>query len=409
MKSKYSGISLVLLILLLLVSCLPRSGDKNQDRRMDDPDARAGEMEAWQDTMELKRGLERQSAFEYYVYASAETTPVQSAEGEDAADDPAIWVNRKDPEKSLVLGTNKTRGINVYDLLGNELQKMNIGMVNNIDLREGFQYRENEVVLVAASNRSINAISIMVLDPLSGRLSDTIANLTAGVDEVYGLCCYHQQDPDVYFVFVNGKGGIVEQWKISGIGENGAQASTLRKSEIQGEMVRSFQLSSQPEGMVADDSKGLLYIGLEQEGIIVVSADPGEEVESSMLPGSDGSNPSIYFDIEGLALFSIRGKDYLIASSQGNFSYAIFRLGAQAAYLGSFIIKEALVDGAEETDGLDLALGAFSSRFPEGIFVVQDGFNTDGDMKRNQNFKYVSFSPIRKMIEAMEDAHASGL
>src|SRR5690349_1849047 len=43
-----------------------------------------------------------------------ETVPV--ANPEDAADDPAIWVNPKDPAKSAVIGTDKKGGLYVYDL-----------------------------------------------------------------------------------------------------------------------------------------------------------------------------------------------------------------------------------------------------------------------------------------------------
>ena len=34
----------------------------------------------------------------------------------DAADDPAIWFNQADPTKSLIFGTDKRKGIHVYDL-----------------------------------------------------------------------------------------------------------------------------------------------------------------------------------------------------------------------------------------------------------------------------------------------------
>jgi 3-phytase len=39
----------------------------------------------------------------------------------DAADDPAIWVHPVDPALSLVLGTDKKGGLNVFDLEGKRL------------------------------------------------------------------------------------------------------------------------------------------------------------------------------------------------------------------------------------------------------------------------------------------------
>lgn len=55
----------------------------------------------------------------FTVKASAETKPVVS--GDDAADDPAIWVNEKRPEKSKLITTNKKAGLVVYDLDGKEI------------------------------------------------------------------------------------------------------------------------------------------------------------------------------------------------------------------------------------------------------------------------------------------------
>ncbi|QHC48451.1 phytase [Billgrantia tianxiuensis] len=51
------------------------------------------------------------------ISAQGETVPVASRG--DAADDPAIWYNADAPERSLVLGTDKKRGLEVYDLQGN--------------------------------------------------------------------------------------------------------------------------------------------------------------------------------------------------------------------------------------------------------------------------------------------------
>ncbi|MFM9701242.1 phytase, partial [Streptomyces europaeiscabiei] len=48
-----------------------------------------------------------------HITASAQTTPV-AAFG-DAADDPAIWINPQDAKNSLILGTDKRRGLMVYD------------------------------------------------------------------------------------------------------------------------------------------------------------------------------------------------------------------------------------------------------------------------------------------------------
>jgi len=341
--------------------------------------------EAREDSLEMARALSERAMFENRLTATIETEPVGSSVEEDAADDPAIWVNRQHPARSLVLGTDKKAGIYVYDLEGRLVQSRMVGRINNVDLREGFFYRGKEVVLVAGSNRTNNSLSLLTLDPETEQLSDTLANIPSAVDEVYGVCCYRRGDE--FHVFVNGKGGMLEQWRISG--SEGMQAQKLR----------TIPLSSQPEGMVADDRNGVLYVGVEQEGIFRLDADPEGDPVPRVLPGSTAENEHISYDIEGLALFRFAGTDYLIASSQGNFSYALFNLAAEGRYVTSFIITEGAVDGVEETDGLDITTAGLNETFPLGMLVVQDGFNTDGAVSRSQNFKYVPFSAMEPFLQ----------
>jgi Phytase len=72
------------------------------------------------------------------VAASVETTPVPDSD--DAADDPAVWVNPTTPALSVVIGTDKQGGgLGVYGLDGDQIQYLPSGKLNNVDLRDGFQ------------------------------------------------------------------------------------------------------------------------------------------------------------------------------------------------------------------------------------------------------------------------------
>ncbi len=57
------------------------------------------------------------------------TTPVVDA------DDPCIWIDPTDPAESTIIGTDKGRGLNVYDLAGREIQHLPHGGINNVDIR----------------------------------------------------------------------------------------------------------------------------------------------------------------------------------------------------------------------------------------------------------------------------------
>ena len=75
----------------------------------------------------------------------------------DAADDPAIWFNELNPTESLIFGTDKRKGIHVYDIYGNELAFSRLGATNNIDLRV-----INEDVHLVVSNRTLSTLDYWI-------------------------------------------------------------------------------------------------------------------------------------------------------------------------------------------------------------------------------------------------------
>ena len=93
----------------------------------------------------------------FIIFPIIETEPVISPE--DAADDPAIWINNADPKKSLIFGTDKKSGIYVYDLKGNQLSYSNLGKINNIDLRSV----EGKLHIVT-SNRTMSTLDYWIFD-----------------------------------------------------------------------------------------------------------------------------------------------------------------------------------------------------------------------------------------------------
>ena len=58
------------------------------------------------------------------------------------------------------------------------------------------------------------------------------------------------------------------------------------------------------------------------------------------------------------------------------------------------------VDGTSETDGIEIAAFSFGESYPAGIFIAQDGANTDGTVSKPQNFKVVSWAEIAQALLA---------
>lgn len=319
------------------------------------------------------------------VVAIVETEPVPQSRNEDSADDPAIWIHPTNPENSVIVGTDKKGGLATYNLQGEQLNYYPFGYMNNCDLRYGFILENNKIDILAASNRSSHSISIFkisekgVLDSIHSKVITSKMN-----DEVYGLCLYKSANTGKYFVFLNSKAGEVEQWELF-----------EKNAKIDAKLVRSFDLETQTEGMVADDEKGIIYIGEEVAGILQFDAEPEGSGEGKNVSLSSEENKNIKFDIEGLTIYnSGNGNGNLIASSQGNYSYAIFERQGENKYIGSFKITDGEFDGVEETDGIDVTNIPLGVKFPKGILVVQDGYNYDDRKLKNQNFKFISWEDV---------------
>ena len=243
------------------------------------------------------------------VAPAAETEPVPA--GGDA-DDPAIWVDRRAPAMSTIIGTDKEGGIAVYDLAGRQLQYRPDGHLNNVDLRGGFRLGGKSVALVTAADRDTNRLAIYRVDPSRRRLVDVAARKIVVGLNAYGSCMYRSPKSGKFYVFVDSEeedgapGGKVEQWELF---DRGGRVDARR--------VRRFSVGSQTEGCVVDDDRGDLYIGEEAKAIWKYGAEPGAGTDRAQVDKT-GSGGHLKADIEGLALASESGgSGYLIASSQG--------------------------------------------------------------------------------------------
>ena len=321
------------------------------------------------------------------VFATVETTPV--ADADDAADDPAIWVDPTDPARSVIIGTNKKQGLYVYDLAGKVLQFLPDGRMNNVDLRDRFLLGGRQTILVTASDRTHKSIAIYALDPATRTLTDVAAGLQeTNLSDPYGLCMYRSRRTGETYVFVNDPTGLLRQWRLVATPE----------SKVRAEVVRSFAFNTQVEGCVADDEAGALYVAEEDVALWKLGAEP-DAGDRRTLVAAVKDNPALKDDLEGVGLFTQpRGRGYLVVSSQGNNTYAVFDRAGKNRYRGSFAVAPnaaAGIDGVSETDGLDVTSASLPG-YPGGLFVTQDGYNVNPPA--NQNFKFVPWRAIADQL-----------
>ncbi|WP_229502933.1 phytase [Pseudoduganella guangdongensis] len=301
----------------------------------------------------------------------------------DAADDPAIWADRQRPGQGRVLGTNKKQGLHVYDLQGKELQLLESGRLNNVDLRQDVLLDGQRFDLAMATQRDDNALVLYTIDS-AGTVAEA-ARFPTPLERIYGICLYQPAGGGLQ-AFVNDKDGSFLQYRIAHGG--GAFSASL---------VRRFKLGSQPEGCVADDRNGRLFAGEEKRGVWSLDARAEAKAEPRLvLP----LGAHLRADVEGMALYHGAQASYLLVSSQGSNSYLVADAAPPHRIRGSFRIgfnSAAGIDGASETDGLDVSAANLGGRFARGMLVVQDGYKRLPDGA--QNFKYVAWDDIARALD----------
>ena len=375
--------------------------------------------------------------------------------GNASGDDPAIWVHPGDTDASLVIVTAKEGGLRVYDLADDELQSLPatvapradgaVGRYNNVDIAYGIEFGGERVDVAVVSDRYNDQLRFFTIDPAGADAVTPLVEVTAPeqaflfspdratVDEehtAYGLAVWQPQ------------GGAAS---VAVTQEGASTLATARIIEVDGglgytdvtttEIPSSFPLPDgtvwtpceepgvgpQLEGLTVDQRSGVLYAAQEDVGLWRVqlpfgSAEPklidrvkdfgihdafdaeSEECEP-IDPSAEGFGGSgLEADAEGVDLYYGPGASgYLIVSSQGDDSFAVYQRQGANRLVGSFRVDG--VGGVDEINGSDGL--AVTNRpvggFPQGLLVTHDEPETGPDVDEERdatNFSYVSWGAI---------------
>jgi myo-inositol-hexaphosphate 3-phosphohydrolase len=312
--------------------------------------------------------------------------------------------------------TLKDGGMAVFDLTGQLLDTIapaeyGAFRYNNVDLIYNFELGGQPVDLAVVSDRENDSLAVYQIDPESRRLTNVTApdmlESIFGVDDgdqtAYGLATYTSPFTGIAYAFVSQAGGnLVAQLELADNGSGQVQATIVQTLTLP--VPTGEPEDSQSEGMVVDRELGFLYVAMEDGiGILKFPAEPGAS-EDEIEPVRIFSNESLLPDVEGLIIYyGPEGSGYLLASSQGDSTFAVFERSGDNAYLGSFAIAEnGSIDQVNESDGADLLSTALGSDYPSGLLIVQDGANDpqfvaedDEELEnRSTNFKFVPWESV---------------
>jgi 3-phytase len=296
-------------------------------------------------------------------------------------DDPAIWVNPKDPARSLIVGTNKVRAdeggaVYVFGLDGKIRQVIpGVDRPNNVDVEYGLKVGGERVDIAVVTERKQGRLRVYRIadaaEPLTeiGRIP-VFAGETGEAAEPMGIGLYKRPGDGAVFAVVGRKTGpptgYLWQYLLK---DDGA-------GRVVGTKVRAFGDYSgkkEIEAIAVDDAKGYVFYGDETFGVRKWVADPANPKANRELARL--ATTGFKGDHEGIALYTRGdGTGYLVCTDQiaGNAEYHVYRREGEPGRQHDHRELAVLRGGADETDGIEVTSAPLGPDFPRGLLVTMN-------------------------------------
>jgi 3-phytase len=320
-------------------------------------------------------------------------------------DDPAIWINRVDPSKSLVLGTVKVAApdgaLAVFGLDG-RLRQLLKGpdRPNNVDVEYGLVLGGKPTDIAILTERLGRRLRAYAIAPDGSGVRDISADTLKVLDGApgeegapMGISLYRRPRDGAVFAIVAPKAGPRENylWQYR-IADDGAGKITLTFVRRFG----NFSGSKEIEAVVVDDALGFVYYAEEDTGIHKWHADPdapdaGRELALFGRTGYLG-------DREGLGIYATDATTGFIVSvdqTPGDSAIHLYRREGKPSQPHDHSEDVAIFRvGADETDGLDVTSSSLGPEFPKGLLVAMNS--------ASRNFLLVSWADVASAMRERE-------
>ncbi|MFV0174686.1 phytase [Empedobacter falsenii] len=288
-------------------------------------------------------------------------------------DDPAIWIDKKNPEKSMIIGTDKqedTGGLYAYNLNGEIIHKITpLNRPNNVDVAYGFSFEGKEIDITVTTERASNKIRIVSLPDF--KLIDN-----GGIDvfeneaqrDPMGIALYKSKDNKIYAIVGRKEGPSGEYIHQYLLEEKNGQITTT--------LVRKFGNYSgkkEIEAIAVDEELGYIYYADETTGIRKYYAEPKKGNEEIAFFGQNDFKR----DHEGIAIYKTSAKDgYILISDQQANYFNVYKRQGEPTNPNEHKLIAKIPVSTIECDGADAVNFNFGTKFPKGFFVAMSNGKT---------------------------------
>ncbi|MCE7055711.1 phytase [Algoriphagus sp. AGSA1] len=294
-------------------------------------------------------------------------------------DDPAVWVNFREPAKSLIIGTDKDAegALYVFDLKGNAIDSLivrDIQRPNNVDVGYGLNLGDRTVDFAVTGERMTSKLRFFSLPDMK--------EINAGGVEVYegetgtdfrdlmGVAVYQDKDSGKNYVIAGRKNGPTDGtylWQYEILGQDG---------EITLNLVRKFGSYSgkkEIEAIAVDAELGYVYYSDEGVGVKKYHADPAKGNEELAFFAKEGFSD----DHEGISIYKLDDTTgYILVSDQGADLFHVFPREGSDSNPHEHPLITKIPTSTVSSDGSESISQALGSDFPHGLFVAMSDDKT---------------------------------
>jgi 3-phytase len=292
------------------------------------------------------------------------------------SDDPAIWINRDDPSRSLVLGTDKggdtgDGAIYVFDLNGKELTDRTVHGIrrpNNVDIAYDFPYNGKLVDIAVCTERNSNSIRVFTLPDMQVIDGGGIPVFETDTTRApMGIALYKSGEGKTYAI-VSRKNGLSGSylWQYELLSND---------DKVVGNVVRKFGNYSgkhEIEAVAVDNELGYVYYSDESAGIRKYYAHPDSSNTELAFFGTSGFADNH----EGISIYKTSATTgYIVVSDQQANQFQIFRREGDGSDRHRHGIVKTIRTSTLESDGSDITSVSLPG-FPDGLFVAMSDDKT---------------------------------